>query len=499
MNTITRNALTLFTQQIAVWGLSFLVIIVVPNVLGEVDFGRWAFAMAFVGFFGLVGSLGTYTFMLKTTARDASQVGLYAFNGLLMKLSVCGVLGLVAIGTGALLGYESTTMLLVVAASLSMILTLSNEVVQGAMHGMERMARPALWTVVQQYVGVGLSLGVIAVGGGVVGYGFALVPALLIPLVANLHALRGPISASRHVDFALWKTIAVGGLPYLAWSAILFVYGSIDMLMLRPTAGEVTVGWYSLAYRWVSLPVLVASTASTAMFPQLSAHGVDVNERFLSVSNRAIKFVAFSALPVAAGVAVLARDIIDTFYDGKFQESVPLIIILGLHIPIVVVDVVLGMVLIASDRQKQWVIVGCIAAVLNPLLNLAAIPLTIRWYDNGAIGAATVTVFTELLMMSGALKLRPRGVLDRSTLSYIARSAVATVAVVAVCLGVYDAGIIVKVLLGGVTYVIAALALRTASWSQVALLRSRLRHPQQAPEAPEGSPLEPSAPASERP
>jgi len=55
----------------------------------------------------------------------------------------------------------------------------------------------------------------------------------------------------------------------------------------------------------------------------------------------------------------------------------------------------------ASDRQRQWIVVGIIAAVFNPLLNLIAIPLTAHAYGNGATGAAMITVATEFLMLSG--------------------------------------------------------------------------------------------------
>ena len=52
------------------------------------------------------------------------------------------------------------------------------------------------------------------------------------------------------------------------------------------------------------------------------------------------------------------------------------------------------------------------AAALNPI----ACVLLIHWadnrYGNGAIGAALVTVATELFILVGALRLRPPGVLD---------------------------------------------------------------------------------------
>ena len=73
-----------------------------------------------------------------------------------------------------------------------------------------------------------------------------------------------------------------------------------------------------------------------------------------------------------------------------------------------------------------------IAAIFNPLLNLAAIPLTVQWFDNGAIGAATITVLTEVVMMIGAIYLRPAGVLDRPTARLLVRIVAASAAMVPV-------------------------------------------------------------------
>jgi peptidoglycan biosynthesis protein MviN/MurJ (putative lipid II flippase) len=141
------------------------------------------------------------------------------------------------------------------------------------------------------------------------------------------------------------------------------------------------------------------------------------------------------------------------------------------------------MALIASDRQKRWVVVGGLAALTNPLFNLAAIPFAVRTYENGAIGAAVITVVTELLMIAGALYLRPPGVLDRATAMFVLRCAVAAALMVPAVVvtssiprlethvgsGVMKAlvGLIAEIAVGVVVYVVASIALRTISIDEV--------------------------------
>ena len=168
-------------------------------------------------------------------------------------------------------------------------------------------------------------------------------------------------------------------------------------------------------------------------------------------------FVAFIGFPAATGIALVADDIISMTYHGSSAETIPLMRILALSIPIVVIDMVLGMVMFASDRQKQWMILGVVTMFINPAINIFAIPYAVDRFDNGAIGAATATVVTELVVLGGALFLVPRGVMDRATTSFVLRclAAAATMAVIVLALG--DIPLAAKIAVGVLSYAAATL------------------------------------------
>ena len=130
--------------------------------------------------------------------------------------------------------------------------------------------------------------------------------------------------------------------------------------------------------------------------------------------------------PAAVGIALIANDFLQMLYGGQFSNAVPIMQVLAFQIPIISMDIVLGSIIIAADRQRQWVMVGVVAAIFNPLLNIVAIPLTQHLYGNAAIGAAAVTVLTEFILLVGALMLRPAGVLDRATTRTLFRISLAS-------------------------------------------------------------------------
>jgi hypothetical protein len=95
----------------------------------------------------------------------------------------------------------------------------------------------------------------------------------------------------------------------------------------------------------------------------------------------------------------------------------------------------------------------------------------IRWaerrYDNPAIGAAIVTLGTELFVMIGAIMLRSRGVLDRATTLSLARIAAAALLLVPLLFVAGDLPLLVQIACGIVAYVVAALLFRAITVDEV--------------------------------
>jgi O-antigen/teichoic acid export membrane protein len=483
MNAIKRNLGWLLFSQTATWGVSVVLLLIAPRKLGDNAFGQLSFAMVYVSFFELVALFGTGTYLTKVVARDTSSVGRYVFNTVVLKTCLSLALIAVALGLGVVIGFSDEMLLLVATYCMGMFFNALNNGLIGGMQGLQRMRRLALWDLARAYIGGALGLLVLFTHGSLVLYGLVFNLACVIPLVANAQALWPTLRQNRRVEFSLWRAVLVGGVPFFIWSALLVVYGTIDIPLLQAFSGSEEVGWYTLAYRWVSMPVFFAASVATAFFPALSAQNVHVPEVFARTANRALQLVVLVATPAAIGIALLAEPFLHMVYGAEFNQAIPLMRILALHIPVVGMDIVLGTVVVAADRQRQWVIVGAIAALFNPLLNLVAIPVTERMFDNGAIGAAVITVLTELILMVGALRLRPAGVLDRPTARHLVRIVAASLAMVPVVLVLHDLPFGLLVAVGMATYGLASLALRTISLGELRSWAGRGQGGQAEPDA----------------
>jgi O-antigen/teichoic acid export membrane protein len=456
---IKKNLFALLVTQAATWVISLVVLTVVPDAVGDDGFGALTYATAYVGFFLLVAELGTPTYLTREVARDHSIVGSYVFNTFVMKVVFTIVLSAVAIALARALGNTGDLLLLIVIGCFGMLCIVLNDVLTSALMGMERMAKPAAFATIYVYVGSGGGLIALFLGGGLILYATVYALAALIPVVAASVLLWPRVRGHIHLDFGIWRTVVLGGLPLMVLIVFSRIYGTIDIPILQQMAGEETVGWYGVAYRWASIPVFISTATMMAFFPQFSAHGVAVTAEFSRLVNRAIRLVLFVAIPSTVGIAMVAGDLVALFYDGDtYDPSIVLIQILAICIPAAAVDTILAMALIASDRQRRYVYVAGMAAVLNPIACFFAINATMNAFDNGAIGAAIVTVGTEVFIMSGALLLRPPGVMDRATVIAATRFAAAGLAMIPVLLVAGDLPLGIKVVVGVVSYLAASVA-----------------------------------------
>jgi O-antigen/teichoic acid export membrane protein len=469
---IRRNLAWLLVSQFSTWGLAIVLLLVVPHKLGDVAFGQLSFAVVYVGFFELVAIFGTATYVMKTVARDNETVGQYVVNAVVLKAIVATILSAVAIGLALVLQLEQILIVLIAIGCLGMFLNTLNNGVVGGLYGLQRMRGPATADVARAYVGGVAGLIILYRGGTLTMLALASALSCAIPLAINARSVWPHVRNHRTIDPRLWKLLLRGGLPFFMWAALSQFYGTIDIPLLHMYSDDQTVGWYALAYRWVSMPIFFASVVGTAFLPALSADMKQLPESFIRLSNKALQLVMIVATPAAVGIALIANDFLGLVYRGQFANAVPIMQILALQIPIISMDIVLGTVIIAADRQRQWVIVGLVAAIFNPLLNIVAIPASQSLFDNAAIGAAAVTLVTELILMAGALILRPAGVLDGATASGLLRIGLASATMIPVVLALDPAPLVVKIAAGILTYGTASLALRTTSLREVRSLTS---------------------------
>jgi O-antigen/teichoic acid export membrane protein len=473
MSRIHRNIFWLLVSQVATWFATLAALIIVPNKLGSTDLGTYAFATGYVLFFTLIASLGTATYISRAVARDHRLLGPYVWNGVLLKVVLWLFLSVIAMGLAYVLGNRGQTLTIIAICCVGMLPTILAEVFAGGLAGIQDMARPAMWSAAQVYFQTGAGVLVLLLGGDVVAYAAVTTLGTLIPFIANWLLVRRHLDGHRSIDPKVWRLLVVGGIPLLALTFLNMIYGSVDVPILHSMVGSEPVGWYGVALKWAGIPVFATTAVVAAYFPAFSQHGKPIDEHFAPLVNRAIYLVLMVSIPACVGLFFVADDLIHLIYRNGYDQAIVLVRILAVGIPIMGMDTVLGTALVASDRVRRYLWVAASAAVLNPTLCFVLIRVTDQRYSNGAIGAAIITVATELWVMLGALRLRSPGVMARPDVIHLARILAASAVMIPVLLLASGLPLVAQVALGVLVYGAAALGIGVISVAEIRELISR--------------------------
>lgn len=472
---IVRNVLVLGAAQPISWLLASAMAVLLPRYLGDVSLGKLSLAFSLVDLFSLLASLGVGPYLTKEVARTGPAAHGQVLNALLMRVPLALSVAALTAVSATLLPYEDLTRQLIYVYAVSIFCSALAGVLTGALYGMQAVLAVTVIGLVSKATLLGLVALSIFLDLGPLGVTAAFTLSSLVTVVLSLCAAWPHRILAGHLDVRAWPRLLRGGMPFFVWEASLLVYGRIDVILLSFLTTEAVIGWYSAAYRIISIPGFVPGILVMAIYPALARAASEGPGEFNAIARRSLQVVLLATVPIAFGIIALADKLLAFLgFPETFSRAVPLVAILALHVPLVGVDMIVGTALNALDKQRQWALTGVAAAVINPLLNLALIPLSDDLYANGAIGSAIATVLTELFMMGMGLGLLRGSVLDRSGLTVAIKCAVSAALMMVLVWTVRDLSLPLAVGIGAVTYLAASLAIGSVSAHDLRLARTFL-------------------------
>lgn len=471
---VVRSVLTLGAGQAVTWIAGAALTVLMPRFLGDVYLGKLAFALAATQLVGILVDLGTGTYVTKEVAREPGRAASLLTNAILVRLPLSLIAVAVAI-IGVNLGdSDELTRQLVYLLCIGTVISALSGVIGSMLQGLQWMTLLTISSVGPKLGYAVLAIGFLLAGGGPIAVAAASIVSACLWLVICMPPLLRHVQLIARPDWRTVKAIVVGGSPFLLWQASHNVYGQIDVVLLSYLAHDAVVGWYSAAYRIVSIPQFLPWILITVLFPSLSAVAAD-RESFNGTVRRAVQIITLLVLPMSLGILLIPDKIIQLLgYPDAFMSSVIPIMLLACHIPLVGIGMVVGTALNARDHQRQWALVAVAAAVVNPLANLVAIPLTQNAYGNGAIGAAFVTLLTEVGSVGLGLWLLRDGTLDRATFLHLGKSLCAGAIMAVSVIVTRDLPIAVTTATGAVVYGACCLAIGTLSLGELNEVRLQL-------------------------
>jgi O-antigen/teichoic acid export membrane protein len=448
--------------------------VIMFRVLGAEGVGAYTFAGVLTTYFDIVVGWGLATLITRDVARDRASAGRYLGNGaalrLVLWLGAVGVTWLLVGPLGSTLDISAPLALAIWLLVIGLLPSLLSGVLSALFMAHERMDLPAAVTVFSTISKVVLGLVALLVGWGYVGLA-AVSIVTNVATLALLAVLYGVLIGwpRPSVDPRFCWLLLGTSFPLMVNGLLNQLFFKVDVLLLKPLAGDQALGWYSAAYKLIDGLQVIPASFVLALFPLLSRYAVEDRQHLARLGETGLKVLLVAAFPVAVGTTLLAGPIIQVLAGPDYlPESAWAIQILIWYLPIGFTNGLLQYVLIAVNRQRTLSVAFGIGLAFNVAANLALIPVY------GYLAAAVVTVFSELVLLAPFLWVTSREVGSLAVLGVAWRPALAAAIMAGPVwlVGAWSAPL--AIVAGALVYGAALLALRVITPEERAELRSLL-------------------------
>ncbi|MDI1444757.1 oligosaccharide flippase family protein [Polyangium sp. 6x1] len=462
------NAALMIVKQAIMAVLSVVYVGYLARRLGVAAWGELQASLAIASMAAVVAGLGVRGYLAREIAVTP-ELGPRHLGSALVVRGAMGVTTLLcaALFTVATRSGEGAT--LVVIAAASQLATILYTTMWLSFEAHERFQYILYVELGARLFVIGLSVALVASGFGVVAAAGVLALGNAIELALTYHFLRTRLYQPR-VEVGLGELVAIAkkSIPLGLIGALLGVIRQADRVILRWLDGESAVGVFSAAWVLIEQLELLSDLVLGAAFAagmRLYAHD---QPGFVKLFRTAIVVATALGLPLAAGVSLVAPDVVALVYEGRdFAGTSDVLRVLAWHVPATFAFQVAALPLLASKGERQLGAVLGPALVANVALDMWLVP------RHGALGAAFAALVTSvgMLMATGTLVLRyvreaPIGRLFGATIATVAMTLVALFALK--MLGLWAA-----VIAGAITHVALLLALRVVTIAEVRALARR--------------------------
>ncbi|MFN8446756.1 MAG: oligosaccharide flippase family protein [Caldilineaceae bacterium] len=405
------------------------------RLLGKEGTGQWYFVVAIYGVFEIVSRYGLGTLLTRDVAEDKGRSSRYLTNVTILRtlfwlismpilmavIWVYWVIGgtdfKLALGPFTLIdaqniqGIGMLEIQAIALLSLSMLFSNWADGLSNCFNAFEKMEYPAGLSTAANMVKVTLGMLVLLLGWSFVGLALVSVIVNLFGLLLLWMELRRTLFKPQwQPDRSLQRWMFANSGALMINHLLATIFWRIDVWILRPLAGAMSVGLYSVGLKYLDGLNIIPSLFTMAVFPLMSRYAKREGGDLLRAYVLCLRLLVIVGLPLAMTVTFLARPMISVVGGSEFLDipetwnlfgrsfhligggDLALRVIIW-SIPIGFVNSVTQYALISVNQQRYLTRAFIIGVVFNVVGNLLLIP---RF---GYVAAAFTTIFSEFSLL----------------------------------------------------------------------------------------------------
>lgn len=410
---IFKNSAVPLVLRLFVRGLDLIFAVILYGILAPDSIGRYELAaLLVVQYLGTITEFGLGVLLTREVAHDREAAprlfGTSLVLRLLLVLCSIPVAGLL-IGAYALLDAvnlgEAITpdgQMAIWILMLTLLPAAYSSAVTALYNANEQMEVPALMELVTAILNMLTRIAVLLLGFGILGLSWAAVGVTTCTAIGYFFLQRRSFfKPTLRWDPAAMRALLPIAFPLMLNNLLSAVFFRFDTFLLKGFGGgngDVLVTQYNLAYKVLSIPLILPPVITFAVFPLLARQAHGDRQTMARAQNNTLRVLLLIAFPISMGLMLIAPDLVRIFTRKEVASYLPIagyaLAILGWFLPLSFVNGLLQYVLIALNQQRSITKAFIVGALFNFVTNLALIPYF------GIYAASVVTIASEVVLLA---------------------------------------------------------------------------------------------------
>ena len=391
---LVKNSVWLFLSEVLSKVTALGIQIIAARYLGENGFGVFGFAFIATGVFLDFIDNGLKVFLTRSISRSPDLMADYLHNIFALKWFISFFTVLIFAVVIYMFPLDRETLKVICVIGVSLVINGYTEMYLGVFRGYEQMVLVSKLMFMQRILFFLFGFLVLLAGYQVVEFAVA----FLISSVVSFFLTRMQLKKIRHdlkkeFNSVLIRKIFTESLPICGVVLFSYIYFCIDSILLFLMLGKSETGWYFAAFKIIESLALFLASIRGALFPTLSRMCFHDDDHFKGLWKEALKYLIIIGLPISAGTAVLAPQLVDVLYGSHYEISGLVLQIMAIPFFILILNEFIAYFLLSADKTRKVLNITLSGAIFNIALNLLVIP---KW---GLIGASVVAGLTEFLLL----------------------------------------------------------------------------------------------------
>ncbi|ASJ16035.1 peptide-binding protein [Thermococcus chitonophagus] len=387
---LIENAGWLFVAELLSRVLAYGIIVVMGRTLGPEGLGLYSFIFYYVGILGIFSDFGINFYITKEVSKDKNRLHDLVPVALGLKIFLAFLNFIILAVVTFFLPKPLWVKLLILAVGAEAVLYWVSLFFSGIMYAHEVTKYESIVRIAERVWAFATGVPILYhlrslkafVGALIVGY--AIRDSMRIYFTVKLAGFVRPEFRPRE-----WLGIIRKSYPFWLINLFTMIYYQTDVVMLNLLRGNYETGIYRGAYMFVQVALLIPGIVIPTILPPMARLWEENKGTVRVLFNKAYLALLGLGILGAGGLVVFPNLLISIFLGSKFLPSIPVLKILGIAVPFMFLNSLIGSLMNATGKELEFTKIVGFTALLNVVLNYILI------MKYGVSGAATATVISQ--------------------------------------------------------------------------------------------------------